>query len=488
MSEIPPQRPVPDRAADAKTWTVGTLVYTSGALTALFCWLLMGDFAWSMRERSVGPMANWYLSQLGVPNWLFGVIFSSFPALVSMIVGPIISVKSDRHRGPRGRRIPYLMLTTPIAAFGMIGIALTPIIASWLHGALSVESGFGGWMHRMLDGTAAGDWTISHMQNEMFVSVFCFGVFWAIFEFATIASFAVFGGLINDTVPKPLLGRFYGLFRAIHLIDGMIFNFWIMGHVPQHFTVILCATGLFYGIAFMWMCYRVKEGSYPPPENSAAVVGRGRVAGFWAEVVLYCRECFSKPYYVTIFVMVMVSTVVFMPVNIYAIPYAKSLNVSMDTYGKLLSLTFLISFALSFVLGWLCDLFHPLRMVMISLAGYAVVTLWGAVYATTAHSFLIAWVLHGVLSGCYFTTVASLGQRLYPHDKFAQFASAAVNLTAIATMLIVPAIGLLIDSTDGAYRITFIGACALAIIALGSAFFVHARFMKLGGPKNYVAP
>jgi Na+/melibiose symporter-like transporter len=46
---------------------------------------------------------------------------STFPGAVALVLGPIISYKSDRHRGKWGRRIPFLMATTPIAAFGMIG-------------------------------------------------------------------------------------------------------------------------------------------------------------------------------------------------------------------------------------------------------------------------------------------------------------------------------------------------------------------------------
>ena len=66
---------------------------------ALFFWLLFGDFAWSMRDRSIGQMAAWYLNHLKVPNLVFGLFMSSLPVLVGLILGPVISVKSDRHRG-----------------------------------------------------------------------------------------------------------------------------------------------------------------------------------------------------------------------------------------------------------------------------------------------------------------------------------------------------------------------------------------------------
>ncbi|RRJ95613.1 MFS transporter [Opitutaceae bacterium TAV4] len=454
--------------ATGRVWRVGTLTYTTGGLVVLFIWLLCGDFAWSMRDRSVAPMAQWYLNHIGVPNFLFGLLVSSFPAAIALILGPIISVKSDRHRGPRGRRIPFLLVTTPVAALGMIGLGLTPIISRSVH-ALLPDAG------------------------EMTVALICFGVFWAAFEFATIAGQSVFGGLINDVVPKQLLGRFYGLFRAISLIDGMIFNFWIMGKVPAHFTLILCIVGVFYGTAFMWVCLKVREGNYPPPLASIEhpmpdIRQRTGIRGFITEIRVYCRECFANPYYLAVFVMLMAASISLVPVNVFTIPYARSLGVDMDVYGRAVALTFLISLCLSFFLGWLADLFHPLRMVMVTLAGYAIVTLWGGLYGTTPFLFLAAWVGHGVLGGCYFTSAASLGQRLFPHTRFAQFASAGGMFVAIGNMVMAPAMGALIDATGKLYRLTFFTGCALSLVALACAFIVHARFMKLGGPKNYAPP
>lgn len=445
----------PPDPAGVKHWKAGTLVYTSGGLAALFALLLLGDFSWSMRDRSVGPMAQWYLKHLGVSNLLFSLLVSSFPAFVGLILGPIISVKSDRHRGPRGRRIPFLLFTTPIAAAGMIGLALTPHISRWVHAAMPG-------------------------QSELVVAVVCFGVFWTAFEFATIAAQSVFGGLINDVVPPELLGRFYGMFRAVSLIDGIIFNFWLLGKVETHYTVILLVIGLVYGASFYWVCLKVKEGSYAPPP---AVAPRP-----FAGVSTYFRECFSNTYYVGIFVMTTVAALVFMPVNIFMIPYAGSLGMDMQHYGRCLALTFAISLVLAYPLGWLCDRFHPLRISMACLCGYAVVTAWGAFNARTPETFAVALVLHGVLSGCYFTSSASLGLRLFPRSRYAQFASAAGIIGSIGGMAIGPAVGAVIDGSGNAYHHTFTIGSIVAILALVLAVGVHARFMRLGGPKGYVAP
>ncbi|AHF91327.1 MFS transporter [Opitutaceae bacterium TAV5] len=459
-----PSMPATPAEKPRKTWSAGTLVYTTPALVMLFVWLLFGDFAWSMRERSVGPMAKWYLSHLEVPSVVFGLLLSTFPLALSFVLTPVVSVMSDRHRGRRGRRIPFLLLTSPLAAAGMIGLSTIPFVARWVH---------------------------SHFpnQSEMMVSVICFAVFWAAFEIASAAGASLFGGLVNDVVPKELLGRFYGLFRAVSLIDGIIFNYWILGKVPGHFTLVMGTIGLFYGAAFTWVCLKVKEGDYPPPPPRSAAIS-GPVANFRTAIGTFFRECFTRPYYLSVFLMMTAAYLSFGPINTFSIPYARSLQIDMDVYGKALALTYLISLCLAYFIGWMADKFHPLHMSIASMIGYAVVCGWAWLNIDSQRTFLIAFVAHGVISGCFFTSVASLGQRLFPRSAFAQFASALAMMMAVGGMVLEPVVGLAIDSgaQQRDYSYTFVVGLALTVLALMMAFIVHRRFMRLGGPKGYVAP
>jgi MFS family permease len=460
----PPPAPVASPDATPRVWRAGTLTYTTGGLAALFLLLLWGDFCWSMRDRSVGPMAQWYLKHLDVPNLLFALLISTFPAAVGLLLGPVISYKSDRHRGPRGRRIPFLLITTPIAAFGMLGLGLCPVLGPMLHQALGSAS-----------------------PGEKIATLICFGLFWAAFEFATIAASAVFNGLINDVVPAPLLGRFYGLFRLVSLLDGIIFNRWIFGHVDENYTVILLVIAVFYGAGFMWVCRKVKEGDYPPPPPEEAGAP-GPLAGFIGGARSYFRECFSRSHYVWVFMLLTLANLCFMPVNTFSIPYARSLDMSMETYGRCLALTFTISLLLAYPLGWLADLFHPLRMGLVCLLGYMGVTAWGAFFARDPRTFAVALVLHGVLSGCYATSAASLGLRLFPKSKYAQFASAAGIMVSTCGMALGPLIGTLIDFTGDRYYHTFTAGCVLSLSALAAGWHVHGKFMRLGGPRGYTPP
>jgi len=456
----PPQPPQP-LAPGKAVWKARALTYSGSALFGLFFWLLLGDFAWSMRDRSVGPMAQWYLKTLGVSNLLFGLLISSFPAAIGLILGPVVSTKSDRHRGRLGRRVPFLLLTTPVAAVGMVGLAATPVLSRWVH-------------------------TLVPEQNETVVALICFGVFWTLFELATVAAQAVFGGLINDVVPPHLLGRFFGLFRAVSLVDGILFNQWILRHIPMHFTLILCSVGALYGVAFMAVCFKVREGEYPPPPPSPR--GGGIVEASTRAIGDYFRESFSNPYYLSVFLMLTLGALFALPVNAFSIPYMSSVNMPLEQYGRCLALSHCISLLLSFFLGWLVDLFHPLRMSILWLVCYIGSATWGWLYASNAENFAIAFVLHSVFAGAYVTSAASLAQRLYPRQKFAQFASAGGILLSLFTILISPAMGILIDRTGLGFRHTFLIAGTLAGGALIAFFLVYRRFRRLGGVHGYVAP
>jgi hypothetical protein len=97
---------VPNATAQRR-WQAGTLTYTAAGLVVLFCWLLWGDFAWSMKERSVAQVVQLLLKRFQASDTLAATLITSLPAAIGIFLGPIISYRSDRHRGRWGRRIPY---------------------------------------------------------------------------------------------------------------------------------------------------------------------------------------------------------------------------------------------------------------------------------------------------------------------------------------------------------------------------------------------
>ncbi len=457
-----------------KTWTHGTLVYTMAGLIVLFFWLLFGDFAISTRERSLGPLIQLMLKGFGTSNLAMSILLTTIPTMISMVLSPIISYKSDRLRSRWGRRIPFLIIPTPIAAVSMLGLAFCPQIA--------------GGLEKMAHGA------LSHKAALLTV----FSVFWTCFDIAAVTSGAVLSGLINDVVPRPVIGRFYAMFRAVSLIDGMIFNWFVLGYAESHFTVIFVWVSLVFGVGFTLMCFMVKEGNYPAPVN----LNDHRSSGFFGAVGIYFRECFSQPHYLWIFAAFTLAGMAAGPVNSWILLYAKSIHMNLGKwdpsgigfgsyrlgYGGIITVTFICSLSLAYPLGSLVDKFSTMRMAIVAMTLYAVAMGISAIFIRGTTSFGWALFAHGVLSGTYFTAAASMSQALLPRAKFSQFASAGGLITHVIGLVWGPSLGAILDWTGSNYRITFVFSFVFATAAVILLLKVYFRYQAMGGPSGYVAP
>ncbi|MDB6128211.1 MAG: transporter [Verrucomicrobia bacterium] len=446
-----------DPQPPGKIWRVGTLVYGTAGLVSLFGWLLLGDFAWSTKERSAAWVVQLLLRKYQASDMLAGLLIGTLPQALVLVLTPIVSFRSDRHRGPRGRRIPFLLVPTVVAAGSMLGLAASPLVGEWLH--------------RHLGSASPG-------LNPSILIVF--GICWTLFEVATVTANSVFFGLINDVVPAEVLGRFYGLFRAVGLVVAMGFNFWLLGKAETHATWIFVGIGLLYGGGFTTMCFKVKEGEYPPPPAVPRRAGAG--------VRAYFRESFSVPYFRWIYATITLSWMAIMTINLFNLYFAQSVGMSLDIYGRYLAATFLISFVVSYGIGMLADSLHPLRLGLIAMALLAVVTLAGAFLIRDARSFGIALIAYGVTSGAWQTATASLAMRLFPAARFAQIESARALVTSLGLMLVGPAMGRFLDVTGHDYRAVYAVGGTLAVLAVATGLVVLRRFRQLGGPRHYRPP
>lgn len=453
----------PGKTQSPKTYHVGTLTYTMTGIVILFAWLLWGDFAWSMKERAVGSIAALLVKSFGISDFVYGLLIVSFPSFTNIILGPIISYKSDRHRGRLGRRIPFLIFTTPFVVVGIIGMGFAPMLGRWLQGVVGPEQ-------------------ISYHT----AALIAFGLFWVILDFGTTLTNGIFTALMNDVVPSCFLGRFFALFRAISLGAGILFNYWLLGKVEEYSLYMCLGLGILYAIGLSLLCIKVKEGQYPPPElpgeNSSTA---GTV---FTAVKTYFKESFSHPYYRWVFGSFTLCNLTNLPINIFTIFYAKSLNMDMAELGKCLAITYVISFVLCYLLGELADRFHPLRMTAISIALYGLVMLAGGIFTHDKSTFAIFLIAHGVAAGTFNTLSASFTMRLFPKSRFAQFSSAMGMLMAFAWTLAAPVLGKILDWTGNRYVFTFWAGLIISVLALLSLGVVYRYFKRYGGYDNYQAP
>jgi MFS family permease len=471
-----------------RRWHAGTLTYTFAGLVALFFWLLWGDFALNLKERSVPPALQLLLKHFHASDFVLGLLVTSLPQAIGLVITPIASYRSDRHRGRWGRRIPFLLVTAPIAMFAMLGLAFSPVIGRWLAHA----------------GLHSDRWTI--------VS---FGVFWGVFEIASIpVNYVLFPGLINDVVPRPVLGRFYGLFRTISLAAGILFFVGAMGKVEEHYVLLFVSFGIIYAASFVIMCMMVKEGKYdaisPPVEaavKSAPAMGEqvatgampqmgpatalppaSRTQNFIEGVKTYFKESFSNPYYFWFFGSFMLAQMAFTPINTFSVIFAKAVGLSMQTYGYLSGAQLALSLVQAYLIGWLCDKFHPLRVTIVSLAMYATVSLLAFLFVRGPIMFGVAHVVCGSCAGFWLTATAPLGPALLPKAKFTTFLSANHICVATGMLLVAPACGEFLDLIHSQYHYIYLWASVFMSGAVVVTLVLHRRFMDLGGPTGYVAP
>lgn len=459
-TSTPPDRspPAAEQAAPARRWHRGSLTYSAGGLFVLFVFLLIGDFAWSVKERAAIPVAQVLLKQLEASNLYVALVAGSVPWALSMLLGPIVGVRSDRHRGRWGRRIPFLLLPTPMLVLGLLGMAATSQAGALLDALLGASS-----------------------PGPRLCKLGWFSLMWVVFEVGSATANAVFNGLIADVVPDQLTGRFYGMFRTISLLAGIVFTYQIVGQAETYYAAIFIGVALIYGVGFALMCWRVREGSYPPPPPPEPSAGLG-------EIRRYVRECFSHRFYVGLFLAIMLGLISFSPVNNFGVFYAQKVGLGLDGYGKALALTYTCSLVLALPIGWLADRWHPLNVGLGCIALYAAAMLPAGLLVQTAPQFSAAFVAHGVLSGLYVTGTAAIGQYLFPRDRFAQFQSAANVLSALGYTLVPPLMGAWLDLTGQAYRDTFVASGLLAAASALIYLWLLRPFKALGGRQAYSPP
>ena len=443
-----------------RTWSAGTLSYTVGGIVVLFALLLWGDFAWSMKERATFPVAALMIKSFGVSDLTYSLLMVSAPYFTNIFLMPIVSYRSDRYRGKGGRRIPYLLTFTPFVVAGLFGLAFTPMLAGVLQNSIGVES-------------------ISYR----FCGLIVFTIFWMMLDLGTTMTNAIFMALVNDVVPGALLGRFLGAFRAVSLGTAIVFNYFLMGSAESRSLAIFAGLGVLYGVGMFVMCWKVKEGGYPPPVDVPEEHKRGI-----GVVKTYFVECFSHPIYIWTIAAFTLCGVSVLGINIYGVFYAKSIDMSMALFGKCQALISFVSVFLSFACGSLSDRFHPIRTGMASIALCMAIMLVGGFVAVTVPVFAAILVLNTIAIMSFNTFTLSLGPRLFPKALYAQFNSAMQMVFALVTMVLAPATGIFLDYMGNDYRHVFFIGSGFAAAGLVSLIFVLHYFKKLGGDENYQPP
>ncbi len=438
-------------------YTIGTLSYTKRALIMLFVWMLWGDFCFWMMEALTPTLLPLMLKNHNANNLTIGLLVGSLPSLLNFIINPIVSTSSDRTRSRWGRRIPYLLFSSPFVVFFLILLGWSDSIGAWIH---NLAFGPGG-----------------SPAKTIIVVIAIFAIAYQVFNLF-IAS--VFYYLFADVVPTQFLGRFMALFRVAGTCAGFVFNLLVLPHADTHLPWIFTIVALVYLVSFLLMCFHVREGEYPPPEP----VRNRSPFGF---VSVYVKECFSIPFFLVYFLVMALNNASTVCRSMFNLLFAtKELHISLEQYGFIIAVGSGITIPLFYFVGLLVDRIHPIRVYMIGSVLIICMNIFGFFWV---HSYATFSVVAISLAFVYMLQIAStlpLNMRLVPRDKYGQFSSAMAMVSAITLVLANAGGGWFIDLLG--YQYIYMWDFLFTTVGLILLIWVYRKWKALGGDKNYVPP
>ena len=444
----------------------GTLGYTTGGLILLFFYLLWGDFCMQIMEVVVQSVLPLQLKSLGASNTVMALLVTTLPSIMNLSVNPMISFRSDSFRSSMGRRLPFLIFATPFVTLFLILVAFAPEIGGYLSRASSLR-GLGLSPASVIIGTMAVLLVLFQFFNFCLMPVYCY--------------------LFVDVVPDAVIGRFVALFRVVATLSSYVFNTFLLGHALTHTREIYIGAALLYLIGFGIVCWRVREGKYPPPVH----VNR---LGLHRTIGIYMRECYSHPHYLLFNVrnaLYYLSTVV----GMYAVfVFRDEVGLPLEFIGKINGWNCLIIAVLLFPMAILADRFKPVRIILLGSLPMVVLPPIAFFFLHDKTSYVILALL-----GLPFVALMAAAEMpfhisILPRERFGQFGSANQIVTALTVIVGSFLAGRFIDWTTlggtrlSGYRYLYWWQFVCQSLSLVAMVFMYRSWRRHGGPSNYIPP
>ncbi|OJV17579.1 MAG: hypothetical protein BGO12_13135 [Verrucomicrobia bacterium 61-8] len=450
------------KESEAPDLRVGTLVYTRRGLLLLFIWLLTGDFLFSMMEMLQQRVLPVLLRAHDASDKEIAVIVSMIFGILSAVLNPVIGYVSDRTRTRWGRRIPFLIVATPLVTIFLAVLPYSPEIAEWLMEAPFTAKLLAWFPVRPL--------------------ILVFGVLVTLFQIANAIILSVYYYLLRDVVPAGHLGRFMSLFRIFGIAAGFVFGFWIFGMVEAHSKGIFLGISLLYGLGFGAMCCFVKEGGYPPVEQAERAGG-----GLPGAIRNYAVQCFGAPIYRWIYLTRTALMVAWVSNTFLVFFLRDQIHLSLDTIGKIGAIGSLVVLPIAYPFGVLLDRWGSVRSMFLAMAGVLLALLGCFFFVRDWASFLLMSLLLALPIGLQSIGDIVLAQSLFHPQRMGQLCSANVLIWSLATVSAAPVCGAFFTWVHD-YRYVYVWNAFFVALAIIAFIRVHHHWRKLGGPDHYSPP
>jgi len=455
-------------------YRVGTLSYTKAGLLVVGAWLLWGDFCLMLMETVVPSIIPLKLKSLGASDAMIGFVVSTIPGIMGMTICPYISFKSDRHRGPWGRRIPFIVWTMPFLCASIVLLGLSEDISAWVQTHVSAV----------------------HSYAPTTITIGLITIFFAGFQFFNMFVGSVFWYIFNDVFPAQYLGRLIGALRVVGMAAVTVYNFFIFRYAESHAKQIFLSVAVLYLVGFGLMCLKVKEGKYPPIDGETDRESRG-LRG----IRTFLKESFTHPFYWMLFLATAFGGIV-AAISAFQVFFFKNMGLSLDQIGKYNAYTGIAAFSAMYFSAIYIDRWHPLR-VTAYLSVFSVVTVlmnWVWAFVDFPPD-LFFWLFlgTGLLATFQVALAGAAGQprdmRVFPRSRYGQFSSAQSLLRSFGVLFAGVVAGLFIDAvkwasdgSDYAYRFIFIWQALFTMVIAIVSVKAYQKWYQLGGDTHYRSP
>jgi maltose/moltooligosaccharide transporter len=485
VEAVPDRVPPPDPSNGLWRWLtqtkpeyrVGTLQYTGFGLIMVFVWLLWGDFIFTLLDGNVPGILPLKLKELGAGDTTNMVLNKTFAYAMAFLFAPLVSFRSDRTRTRWGRRLPYLIWSTPFVGLFLILIGYYDTLTNLFTGGADQVQFLGATLGQ---GT---------------VKLIVFGALLIGWDFANIFVNTVYWYLFNDVVPSAYLSRFLSLFRIVGTLAGMAYNEWVFPHSMTHFRTVFVVAGIAYVVGFLMMCFFIREGEYPPPPEN---VDGG--SGLISAIKTFWRECFTHRLYWYFFLANTCTFMCMLSGTFTLVRNTGTLGIEMKDLGRLGTWTLAIGLLLQYPAGWVADRWHPLRVYVFSHIWYMLGTIAACVwifrdFGPRGNLVFMYWItlIFMPLNAIANASELPMYMRLLPKDRYGQFCAANAMVRAFAMIFGSTAAGMFIGALApyvGEWRYRYVPVWTLAwqIPAAVLLVLLYLEWKRQGGDRAYVPP
>ena len=489
---------------DQKVFKVGNLIYTRKGLVALFAWLLWFDFSWNLMESVLGPILQFHLLNkdgLNCDPWLYKTLIGTAPAILQIFWTPFLSIKSDRHRGPRGRRVPFLLYAAPPVCLCLAVLAFGNEIGAW------IQSTF-------LQGASLAT-----------VTIWVFGILAFLYTVFNTYLGTAFYYLFNDVVPEEHFVKFMAWMRAFGAIAGVAYMHYIYGasaksgpleidlaiswpfayrfywHIADYIwypKIILLGAAFFYLLAGTVPMLMIKEPQYPPPPPLAE--SERFLPRIIQSLRTLAKECFSHKFYI-IFFLIQIMAFMSYQMSDFMNPARQEMGMDLQSLGDLNAMIGLVSIPLIFITGAFGDRFHPVPLMLVAvllqvttcpiqllflIPGLSPDTYYYIQMATN-----LIFVPVGLVTGL---AEGPFGMTVLPRERYGQFCGVAAMLRNVLAMVIGSQLAGLVMSAwkaqlgEYAYRLSWAWTLGFTFLLLIGYYLLYREWKKLGGRHGFVPP